>query len=390
MAEETTMGVNSEWCRTLTFMDKLSGSAVFSCMLLESIFLHRLIAAAFKGEPKMIYYYITAGAVALVPVAAWTIIEALYDNINCWSVNVNSYSYIIDGPRIATLVVNALLMMDIVRVLCTKLKRVNTAKSGQIRPTWAYSDHRHTATSLVPSESVTKPRVSNAHPYDDVLAGESKPRNSIRLGIYGNNPFLNQDPNSTGEHRSISLKGDNSPGLFSDDGPKSPTKRTSVTFSTDVFINIPLSPSKRNSVTFSGNCFPVTPPSPEGRSTTPFLKSSLKHDGLSKRPSYIEGARQRKISSVNEENIYEVIAEDESNKYTPKPREKYRDSDEEAIVFDEGFEGTIPQDFDIQKAEQNVLNVEHTISSETLTPPRLSNGIRKRSTGNASDEETNA
>jgi hypothetical protein len=38
-------------------MDKLAGSAVYTCMLLEGIFLHRLIAAAFKGEPKMILYY---------------------------------------------------------------------------------------------------------------------------------------------------------------------------------------------------------------------------------------------------------------------------------------------------------------------------------------------
>jgi len=44
----------------LSFMEKLSASAVFSCFLLEGIFLHRLIAAAFKGEPKMLYYYLGA------------------------------------------------------------------------------------------------------------------------------------------------------------------------------------------------------------------------------------------------------------------------------------------------------------------------------------------
>jgi hypothetical protein len=43
-----------------SFMEKLSSSAVFSCFLLEGIFLHRLIAAAFKGEPKMLFYYLGA------------------------------------------------------------------------------------------------------------------------------------------------------------------------------------------------------------------------------------------------------------------------------------------------------------------------------------------
>ena len=44
----------------LSFMDKLSNNTVYSCLLLEGIFLHRLIAAAFKGEPKMLYYYLGA------------------------------------------------------------------------------------------------------------------------------------------------------------------------------------------------------------------------------------------------------------------------------------------------------------------------------------------
>ena len=48
------------WCRAISFMDKLSSSAVYSCLLLESVFLHRLIAAAFKGEPKMRFYYLGA------------------------------------------------------------------------------------------------------------------------------------------------------------------------------------------------------------------------------------------------------------------------------------------------------------------------------------------
>jgi hypothetical protein len=54
------MQANSVWCRALSFMDKLAGSAVYSCMLLEGIFLHRLIAAAFRGQPHMKYYYIMA------------------------------------------------------------------------------------------------------------------------------------------------------------------------------------------------------------------------------------------------------------------------------------------------------------------------------------------
>jgi hypothetical protein len=58
--QEGVMQANSVWCRVLSFMDKLAGSAVYSLMLLEGIFLHRLIAAAFRGEPNMKYYYLVA------------------------------------------------------------------------------------------------------------------------------------------------------------------------------------------------------------------------------------------------------------------------------------------------------------------------------------------
>jgi hypothetical protein len=58
--QKDVMAENPVWCRAISFMDKLSSSAVYSCLLLESIFLHRLIAAAFKGDPKMLFYYLGA------------------------------------------------------------------------------------------------------------------------------------------------------------------------------------------------------------------------------------------------------------------------------------------------------------------------------------------
>jgi len=128
------MNENPEWCRMFSFMEKLSSSAVFSCFLLEGIFLHRLIAAAFKGEPKMLFYYLGAAGLAVLPVAVWTVITAIYNDVYCWTVDGDTnYMYIIDGPRIFTLAVNFLLMADIVRVLCTKLRSVNTVKSNQTR-----------------------------------------------------------------------------------------------------------------------------------------------------------------------------------------------------------------------------------------------------------------
>jgi hypothetical protein len=51
-----------------------------------------------------------AGLAAL-PVAVWTIVTALNNDVYCWTVDKISYIYIIDGPRIFTLVVSPYLMV---------------------------------------------------------------------------------------------------------------------------------------------------------------------------------------------------------------------------------------------------------------------------------------
>lgn len=131
---ETVMDRNGVGCRLLAVSEKLSGNAVFACMLLESIFLHRLIAAAMRGVPRMRYYFIGAAAAVCLPVLAWAISRAVVDDTDCWVVD-SGLQWINDGPRIALLSVNTILLMDIIRVLLTKLRHVTSAKSGYIRRT---------------------------------------------------------------------------------------------------------------------------------------------------------------------------------------------------------------------------------------------------------------
>ncbi|XP_047096887.1 calcitonin gene-related peptide type 1 receptor-like [Schistocerca piceifrons] len=133
-SETTVMEGNGVGCRLLAVSEKLSGNAVFACMLLESIFLHRLIAAAMKGVPRMRYYFIGAAVAVCVPVLAWAISRAVVDDTDCWVVD-SSLQWINDGPRIALLSVNTILLIDIIRVLLTKLRHVTSARSGYIRRT---------------------------------------------------------------------------------------------------------------------------------------------------------------------------------------------------------------------------------------------------------------
>ena len=50
---------------------------------------------------------------AVLPVAVWTVVTALYNDVYCWTVDTTDYMYmyIIDGPRIFTLAVSLYLMV---------------------------------------------------------------------------------------------------------------------------------------------------------------------------------------------------------------------------------------------------------------------------------------
>jgi hypothetical protein len=49
---------------------------------------------------------------AILPVGIWAIITALYNDVNCWAADSTNYGYIVDGPRILTLVVSLHMMAN--------------------------------------------------------------------------------------------------------------------------------------------------------------------------------------------------------------------------------------------------------------------------------------
>jgi hypothetical protein len=47
---------------------------------------------------------------AILPVGIWATITAVYNDVNCWAADSTNYGYIVDGPRIFTLVVSLYMM----------------------------------------------------------------------------------------------------------------------------------------------------------------------------------------------------------------------------------------------------------------------------------------
>jgi hypothetical protein len=43
---------------------------------------------------------------AILPVGIWAAITAVHNDVNCWAADSTNYGYVVDGPRILTLVVS--------------------------------------------------------------------------------------------------------------------------------------------------------------------------------------------------------------------------------------------------------------------------------------------
>ncbi|CAH1647194.1 unnamed protein product [Spodoptera littoralis] len=125
---ETVMSTHGVACRILAFAERVAGNAVFVCMLVEGIYLHRSIVAVFKQKLKIKWLYGAGAVIALTPAISWAAVMAVHNDHSCWLVyTVPHIQWILDVPRIAILLINTILFIDILRVLLTKIRNSENA-----------------------------------------------------------------------------------------------------------------------------------------------------------------------------------------------------------------------------------------------------------------------
>ncbi|KAK3874973.1 hypothetical protein Pcinc_020123 [Petrolisthes cinctipes] len=116
---------------------KVFGVAVWWCMLAQSIYLHRLIVAAFKGGGKTWMYIVLGWVPSVIIVSVWVVCRALLENYQCWLGDDHSTSadlfLITEVPKFIILIINTVLLGNMTRVLMTKLRGVSGNQSNASR-----------------------------------------------------------------------------------------------------------------------------------------------------------------------------------------------------------------------------------------------------------------
>ncbi|EGV95719.1 calcitonin receptor isoform X1 [Cricetulus griseus] len=117
-------------CKILHFFHQYMMACNYFWMLCEGIYLHTLIVVAvFAEEQRLRWYYLLGWGFPIVPTIIHAITRALYYNDNCWLSVETHLLYIIHGPVMMALVVNFFFLLNIVRVLVTKMRQTHEAET---------------------------------------------------------------------------------------------------------------------------------------------------------------------------------------------------------------------------------------------------------------------
>ncbi|XP_070566093.1 calcitonin gene-related peptide type 1 receptor-like [Ptychodera flava] len=120
-------------CKMLNVMTQYFQTCNYFWMLCEGIYLHTLIVVAvFSERSRLLWYYLLGWVAPFVPVTIYTILRAVESHGSCW-LHETAYEFIIAGPIIAVLAINLVLLLNIVRVLITKLRATHTPDTHNYR-----------------------------------------------------------------------------------------------------------------------------------------------------------------------------------------------------------------------------------------------------------------
>ncbi|XP_061167229.1 calcitonin gene-related peptide type 1 receptor-like [Saccostrea echinata] len=120
---------NPAWCQVLHVITYFCMVCNYFWMFCEGFYLHTILLRVFgTGRRLIVMCHVTGWVFPIIPTAIYATIRS-YDpskSIKCWN-PYSDYLWIIYGPIIGSLLLNAFFLINIVRLLMTKLKRVPEA-----------------------------------------------------------------------------------------------------------------------------------------------------------------------------------------------------------------------------------------------------------------------
>ncbi|XP_052826307.1 PDF receptor isoform X2 [Octopus bimaculoides] len=122
-------------CKTVYSLLEYSKTVCFMWMFLEGFYLHNMIVVSvFSGNPNYKLYYLLGWGSPIVSTGVWATVMIFYSESSCWlSYYFFPYIWIMDGQRLAVIVINLTFLFNIMRILITKLRESHTNEAETLR-----------------------------------------------------------------------------------------------------------------------------------------------------------------------------------------------------------------------------------------------------------------
>ncbi|XP_046397289.1 calcitonin gene-related peptide type 1 receptor-like isoform X2 [Ischnura elegans] len=126
---------NGSGCKLLLILTKYFRLTNYMWMFCEGFYLHRLIAAAFAEQKSLILFYAIGWGFPVLPTALYAVLRATQADERCWAAPAGEFEWCIILPSILSLLLNAIFLINIIRVLFTKLRAAHANEPSQYRKT---------------------------------------------------------------------------------------------------------------------------------------------------------------------------------------------------------------------------------------------------------------
>ncbi|XP_031635133.1 PDF receptor isoform X2 [Contarinia nasturtii] len=125
-------------CESSYIFLEYARTAMFMWMFIEGLYLHNVVTVtvfAFQGQFPHTFYAILGWGLPAMMTAVWATFTAKYKKgLKCWwGYNLTSIYWILEGPRLAVLLLNFIFLLNIIRVLVVKLRQSHTSDIEQVR-----------------------------------------------------------------------------------------------------------------------------------------------------------------------------------------------------------------------------------------------------------------
>ncbi|XP_067136193.1 calcitonin gene-related peptide type 1 receptor-like isoform X1 [Centruroides vittatus] len=126
---------NEAWCQILHVIVHYFMVSNYFWMFCEGLYLHTILVIAFVSESKLMkWFYFLGWGIPLLLTILYAILRGLISTsvAYCW-IEESIYLWILSGPVCASMLLNLIFLINIIRVLLSKLHSVNSPANNQTR-----------------------------------------------------------------------------------------------------------------------------------------------------------------------------------------------------------------------------------------------------------------